>query len=368
MHLLPSNDKQHDAYLEAYNSERFFSRRLMAGTRISERLPPLIDPTQAPVAFGNRALPRLARELCEEDQWVRHAALCALCDLLHDPERAYETLHYGCLDSLKVLLKDENDSIRIKTTQVLYLLSLHSMGREAFLQCDLLSSLSELLDEPVDSCRTNVHRTLKMLAEFPAGAASMVSMGLVPRLVTKVPVEREDIRELVLSTLTCCMRLDAMPALTSDAIPVLKEQLTHPSVQIRCAAASAMMAISVPAEGKVRVCEEEVVPVLVKLLSDGDPNVRANAAGAIMYITIITRGKYQALEAGAIPPLLRLVDSDDVPSCTNALRALTCLAHAPNARDKLRDHVPRLETRLNHPASVVQKAAATAIQVITWKP
>lgn len=75
------------------------------------------------------------------------------------------------------------------------------------------------------------------------GAASMVSMGLVPRLVTKIPVELEDIRELVLATLTCCMRLDATPALASDAVSVLKEQLSHPAIQIRRAAASAVMAI-----------------------------------------------------------------------------------------------------------------------------
>lgn len=340
----------------------------MAGTVISERLPPLIDPSRIPVAFGNRAVPRLMSELQDEEPKIRQGALCSLCDLLHDPERAYEALHHGCLERLKVLLKDDDGLLRTKTCEALYQLVTHSVGREAVLQCDALGPLSELLDEPEDACREKVHQVLKMMSEFPAGVVRMMSLGLVPRLVMKVPVESEDIRELVLSTLSRCMRLDALPALASDALPVLKEQLNHPSTHIRRAASAGAMAISVPAEGKVRVCEEEVIPVLVKLLSDDDTEVRANAAGALMYTAVITRGKYQALEAGAVPPLLRLVDSEDVASCANALRALTCLAEAPSGRARLIHNLPQLEARLSHPASIIQKAAATAIQVISWTP
>lgn len=115
--------------------------------------------------------------------------------------------------------------------------------REAVLQCDVLGPLSELLDDPEDACREKVHRVLKMLSELPAGVVSMLSLGLVPRLVMKVPLEHEDIRELVLSTLSCCMRVDALPALASDAVTVLKEQLHHPSAHIRRAASSATLAV-----------------------------------------------------------------------------------------------------------------------------
>ncbi|XP_058245307.1 radial spoke head 14 homolog [Hemibagrus wyckioides] len=346
----------------------------MAGTRISERLPPLIDASRAPVAFGKRALPRLITQLQAEELDIRQGALCSLCDLLHDPERAYEALHHGtdvtagCLERLKVLLKDDDIMVRTKTTEVLHQLVTHSVGRETVLQCDALSPLSELLDEPEEGCRENVHRVLKMMSEFPAAVVCMVSLGLVPRLVMKVAVEHENIRELVLSTLSCCMRHDALPALASDAVTVLKEQLRHPSTHIRRAASSAMMAVCVPAEGKLRVCEQEVVPVLVKLLSDDDTEVQANAAGALMYTTVITQGKYQALDAGALPPLLGLVDSEDVALCANALRALTCLAQAPSGRAQLIHNLPQLEARLSHPTSIVQRAAATAIQVISWTP
>ncbi|XP_037391882.1 radial spoke head 14 homolog [Pygocentrus nattereri] len=340
----------------------------MAGTRISERLPPILDRAQAPVAFGQRALPRLAAELQNGERSVRQRALAALRDLIHDPERAYEAIHHGCLERLRVLLKDENASVRTTTAEVLHLLATHSVGREAFLRLDVVSSLAELLDEPVDACRKNVHQALKMMAELPAAVVCMVSLGLVPRLVMKVAVEPLDIRELVLSTLSCCVRVDALSTLASDGVSVLKEQLAHASTNIRRAAASAMMAISVPPEGKVKICEEEVLPVVVQLLNDADPGVSAKAAGIIMYTAVITRGKFQALEAGVLPPLLCLVESEDRAVCVNTLRALTCLAEAPKARAQLLQHLPLLQTRLQHPEPIIQRAAATAIQVISWTP
>lgn len=67
----------------------------MAHTRISAKLPPHIDPTKAPVAFGERAVPKLSRELVDLDLITRQRALMALCDLVHDPELAYAAVMVG---------------------------------------------------------------------------------------------------------------------------------------------------------------------------------------------------------------------------------------------------------------------------------
>ncbi|XP_031425813.1 radial spoke head 14 homolog [Clupea harengus] len=340
----------------------------MGSPRISEQLPPLLDSTKAPVAFGNRALPRLSMDLQDPRLYIRQRALAALCDLVHDPERAYETIQKDSLEILKVLLKDEDAAVRTKTTEVLYLLATHNVGREAFLRYNVVGPLSDLLDEPVDACRRNMHRALKMVAEFPAGAACIVAHNLVHNLVEKVTMESVDIRALLLGTLSCCVQVNAIPALQSNGVAILREQLASESLAIRRAAASAMVGISVPIEGKQRVCEENVLPVLVRLLSDKDPEVSASAAGTIMNTAVITRGKYQALEAGAIPPLLGLVKSDIRAVSANALRALTCLAEAPPARLDLLEHLPLLRTRLSHPEPIIQRAAETAIHVISWKP
>ncbi|XP_026887987.2 radial spoke head 14 homolog [Electrophorus electricus] len=340
----------------------------MAGTRISERLPPRAEPTHATVAFGDRALPRLSAELQHVELRVRQGALAALGERVHDAERAYEAIRAGILDRLKLLLKDEEGSVRTRTAEVLYLLATHSVGREAMLRTHVVPTLSGLLDEPVHACRKNIHQTLKMLAEFPAGVSCMVASGLVPRLLMRVPEEQEDVRALVLSTLSSCMREDALPALANGGVAVLKEQLSHTCPDIRRAATSATLAISVPVEGKRRLCEEDVLPILVGLLSDHDLAVSANAAGAIMNTAVITKGKVQALETGVIQPLLCLLGRGHTAACTNALRALTCLAEVPSARQQLLPHLPLLESLLRHPAPIIQRAGSTAIQVVSWTP
>lgn len=39
----------------------------MATTRITAQLPPNIDPTKAPLAYGDRALPKLVRHILMHD-------------------------------------------------------------------------------------------------------------------------------------------------------------------------------------------------------------------------------------------------------------------------------------------------------------
>lgn len=67
----------------------------MAHTRISANLPPNIDPTKAPLAFGRRALPKLKEELRSPELLTQQQALMSLCDLVHNPEIVYQALEIG---------------------------------------------------------------------------------------------------------------------------------------------------------------------------------------------------------------------------------------------------------------------------------
>ena len=67
----------------------------MATARITFSLPPNIDVTKAPLAFGKRAIPKLNEELQDKNLITRQRALMTLCDLVHDPEKIYEAILYG---------------------------------------------------------------------------------------------------------------------------------------------------------------------------------------------------------------------------------------------------------------------------------
>ncbi|XP_056232045.1 radial spoke head 14 homolog [Seriola aureovittata] len=348
----------------------------------------LMDPTRAPLAFGRRAVPQLFEQLQRPETGTRLRALASLCDLIHDPERLYQTVKGGFLERLKVLLKDEDPSVRARTCELLHLLTAHSVGRQALLSSSLLPPLSQLLGDSSSSCRRNVHRVLNRLALLPAGAEALLT--LVPKLMLKLrddedeEEEEEEVQVLLLSTISCCSRLDALPALASDGVSLLGHKLLHRSPNIRREAAAAMMALSIPEDGKRQVCKEAVLPVLVGLLQDEDMEVQANAAGVIMYTVIITTGKQQCLDLDVVPVLLALVsketeeeEEEDLERRRRrkalilySLRTLTSLAEAPDGRRLLLEQLPLLLRRSEAAEEDrdIRRAAQTAVRVVTWTP
>ncbi|XP_030357375.1 radial spoke head 14 homolog isoform X1 [Strigops habroptila] len=339
----------------------------MAHAHISAHLPPNIDPTKAPVAFGRRALPKLNEELQSPELLTQQRALMTLCDLVHDPQNVYQALELGVLDNLKTLLVHQDSTVRQKTTEILYIMTTHSVGRHGLIQNGVISALAELLDDPVDICRKNTHLVFEYMSKLTEGAVGILHAGLIPLLVSKLKNELEEIQELILGTLSNCLRVEASEALAADAVTVLKEKLTHSSVATRSKAAWAILEIGTHPEGKNEVCEE-VIPVLVSLLEDTDPEVQASATGALMFAAIKPQGRFSALGAGAIPPLLKLAAEESGKAQLSAIKALTMLAELPKGRKTLLNHLDTFQQCLKDPSKAVKRAAKTAINVIQWKP
>ncbi|XP_033102303.1 radial spoke head 14 homolog [Anneissia japonica] len=343
----------------------------MASSRISARLPPNIDQTKAPLAYGDRALPKLNRELKDPELITRQRALMTLCDYLHDPEHIVEALRVGVVASLKALLTDPDGTVRNKTTEVLYIISGHNSGRDAFMDESIIVPLSRLFDDDLYIVRKNAHMAIEMLCEFYPGAEGLVEASLIPTLVDKLKIEVDEIKEYILDTLHFCMRLEQIQALIAGAMEVFTELLEHKSPVIRARAARDIMDLSVPLDGKKKACECNSLAFLVKLLSDDDTDVRAKASGAIATITITTEGKQKALRADAIPQLVTLVNDPTSEVRLNAIKAITTLSEAPQARTALLKHVENIEKRAheeNEPTEAVRGAAKIAVRVITWKP
>ncbi|KAM6317923.1 radial spoke head 14 homolog [Podargus strigoides] len=339
----------------------------MAHARISANLPPDIDPTKAPVAFGKRALPKLNEELQSDELLTQQRALMALCDLVHDPENVYQAIEIGFLDNLKALLLHHDSTVRQKTTEILCIMAMHSVGRQGLIQNGVIPALTEFLDDPVDICRKNTHQILEMVAKLPEGAVGILHASLIPSLVFKLKTESDEIQELILDTLSNCLRVEASEALAAGAVTILKEKLTHSSVAIRSKAAWVLLEIGTHPEGKNMVCEE-ITPVLVSLLEDPDPEIQASATGALMFATVKPQGRFAALGASAIPPLLKLAAEETSKARLSAIKALTMLAELPEGRRTLLHHTDTFQQCLNDPREAVKRAAETAISVIKWKP
>lgn len=61
-----------------------------------------------------------------------------------------------------------------------------------------------------------------MLSEIPSGAQGIVDAKLVPKLVNKLKIELDEIKELILNSLHFCMHVDPESALNAGVMPVLK--------------------------------------------------------------------------------------------------------------------------------------------------
>lgn len=340
----------------------------MASTIISAKYPPQIDPTRTPLAYGDRALPRLNRELQDNTLLTRQRAVMSLCDYLHDPEHIAAALREGIASSLKKLLADSDLTVRQKSTECLYVIAGHAIGRDAFLENGIVMPLSSLFDDNEDIARKNAHQAIEMISETPQGAEGIVNARLVPKLVQKLRTEQDEIKALILDTLHFCLLVSTTDALAHQGMEVFTDLLSHESALLRAKAARDIMDLSVPLEGKDKAVEVKCVVILTNLLNDQDTDVRAKAAGALMTITITTKGKYTALDAGAIMPLVELVDDPTSEVRLNALKTLTCLAEAPEGRKLLLDHVDKIQAHCEDPIPAVVKAATIAVSVITWQP
>ncbi|XP_065072284.1 radial spoke head 14 homolog [Rhopilema esculentum] len=341
----------------------------MAHTVISSNLPPNIDLTKAPLAYGDRALPKLNKELNDDTLIVRQRALVALCDVLHNPEHISESIRVGIITSLKKLLKDADPTVRIKTTEALHVMAGHAIGRDAILEHKVVLPLSKLFDDEVYKARRQSHMAILMVTQSPPGPEGVVGVNLVPILVGKLLTEEDEIKEVILDTLHFCMKVNTDQALSSNAMEAFTKLLSHTNANLRSKAARDIMDLSFPLDGKDAACDAGAVPILSQLLTEQSTLVKASAAGALMAISITTRGKYAAIEAGTISRLVALLHDESSEVRLNALKTITELSEAPPGRTELLKSLKEVEKLVNdNQSAAVRKAARIAVQTITWKP
>ncbi|CAF0797239.1 unnamed protein product, partial [Didymodactylos carnosus] len=313
----------------------------MASSTIPTHYPQLIDPTRTPLAFQRLAVPRLRRELESTTLLTRQRALRSLCDYLHDPEHITPCIEQGIPGTLVSILKDNDSFCRLKAAECYYVIASHAIGRRAMEMGDVISRLSELFDDKEASVRRNVHRAIAMYAEAPPGAENIIELKLIPNLLTKLTAELDEIKEIILNTLHYCLMIDKEQALEANCMSVLTNLLTHPTTKIKTLAALDIFHLSLALKGKEQAVDLGTIDHLVEFLDSESDELRSKAAVALASIAIITPAKYCAIKAGALSKLLDMLDSETTELIVNALKAIVCLAEAPEGRKQLLDHIDK---------------------------
>eukprot|EP01135_Chromosphaera_perkinsii_P006665 Nk52_evm67s554 gene=Nk52_evmTU67s554 len=332
-------------------------------------VPMTIDPTQSFLAYGDRALPKLNRELLGGDTLLLERSLMNICALLHDPEKVSEVIETGIINSVTQLLTCHIDYVREKCTEALHIVSAHNVGRKALIQHGSLTGLSQLLNDSVLPVRVNANTALERESTIPEGAQAIIDNGMIPLLVKNLSVENEEIQQVILDTLYKCTRVDPYPALKENAMTVFTTLLDSQNAFIRTKACSDIMALSFCFEGKEEACKCKAIPKLIHLMNDNNCAVRAEAAGALMSITIGKRGKIEAVEQGAIIPIVSLLYDKQHIVRLNATKVIVNLAEYPPGRKMLKSSVDRLNTLEQEAVEEIEsRSARIAKQIILWEP
>ncbi|KAL5480109.1 hypothetical protein EMCRGX_G023731 [Ephydatia muelleri] len=318
----------------------------MAAPRVSANMP-LYDPSKSSLAFGNRALPKLNRELQSSDVAVRQQALLLLADVLHKRENLVTALKEGIPTSLKQLLPDKNATVRQRSAHALGIIAQHALGRVAFLENGLLPALSQLV-------RAN----------------GLLEAGLIPLCVEKLGQETDtDLKDVILATLHWCFQVETSQGLAANTIQLCASLLKHKDASVRSKAAQVTFDLSLPLEGKEVCYSCACIPPLMELLCDEDSDTRAQATASLMSIAVITKAKHAMVEQGAIPLLTAQLQHSSSEVRLNTIKALTLLAETPKGKGELRAQLEKLKDLANTDTSdMVRKAATRAVEVVTWTP
>eukprot|EP00056_Hartaetosiga_gracilis_P010479 m.154781 g.154781 ORF g.154781 m.154781 type:complete len:347 (+) comp13322_c0_seq11:2187-3227(+) len=346
----------------------------MTTSRTVDHLPPKLDVTQASVAYGARAIPKLQRELGGNDVLVIQQGLRSLCDLLRNPSYISEAIEEGILDECKRLCSHENNTIRMLSLQLLVHVSSHAVGRTALLTLKYIQPLTDRFVDDEAVVREFSHKVMGNMAMQMQCGAAIIEAGLSPILIERIVAEDDPrIKIEAMTTVRYCLKCNADPFLETNAMKVIVDLLSHDNADVRSNAAMVLTEISFPLKGKQQAVKFGAVAKVVELLKDNCDDVRTGAAASITTICITTEAKEEAERQGVIDALPSLLNADARRVVLAGIKAITVIASLPNARKSFGVLIPKLKSlQVKQPNAldedVMIRAAQHAIDAIQWTP
>eukprot|EP01147_Barroeca_monosierra_P000471 gene471-7863_t len=346
----------------------------MAGTRISDNLPPLLDVTKASVAYGDRALPKLHRELKGNDLLVIQQALRSLSDIIRNPTHLQSAIDEGIQTACRHLLRHDDLVVRQLSLQLVSHVANHAVGRNALLSADYIPALTERFLDQEPTVRWYAHRVINQLSTMPQGAIRILEADLSSTLVDHLVKEDDiDTKVEILTALHNCLKCNADPLLATNIMTVVVGLLSHSHDALREAASVVLTGLSFPLEGKRQGVASGAVKAALQLHDDSNSRIRAQCAAATMSLAITTEGKHAAVADGATQILPSLLDDESDSVVLAAVKAITTLTEHPEARSSFLPLLKKLqavkEKYIGHiQGDAICRAVDKAIETIQWCP
>nr|CAD7405468.1 unnamed protein product [Timema poppensis] len=155
---------------------------------------PHVDVTRAKVAFGRWALPKLRRELHDEDPLVVNQAINSLADLIHDPEKSFEAIRLHFVPRLVDLMVHKDAFLRKRCAEIMTTLASQAVGREAILKnATVITNMGITVHDDQPEIRLKASQAVEMIARTYQGTVILNNANFVPLLASKMMHEIDDI-------------------------------------------------------------------------------------------------------------------------------------------------------------------------------
>ncbi|XP_039287189.1 uncharacterized protein LOC111053478 isoform X2 [Nilaparvata lugens] len=289
----------------------------------------------------------MRKELLHSDLTIARQALVSLLDFAHDPEQAQDIIRLNVLARLVRMILSEDDFIRYHTLLVLNVLATQPNGAQAIVNKQfIIKNLSKVIPDENPKIRKQAANTIETLGKSVFAFSCLIDNEFDQHLVERVGLE-EDIDALiaVLSALEAFMSNSGKAtdyAIEQGLCETISIYLSHDRAEAKLATLKVLQLMLMRRAGKLAAenCSVDMVLELTNLLEHENEDVVQEAAMALGLLFITTNSKLKGAELGTDQKLLFLAtNSRNVTLKVNAIQALTNLAVAPVAKQRLQNDI-----------------------------
>lgn len=305
---------------------------------------------------------------------LRTKALMEINEDFHQADKVNEALNANILSQLIKCLKRADETIRELASRAILKVACTERGREILIQNNCVNEIKLLFDENEVDIRSNAYVSLINLAEFRFGIDSVIDAGIIPTLVDKLVLEKEEsILILILSLMKVLSEGDKAPGilLGTPVLARLNSHLVSKNPKIRELAALNIGSISYNTLGKERTIEAKSIQPLTNMLHDTVSDVRTAASRALASLAQLKAGKVEIYDLEMLDRIIELLYDQSEQTRLNIVQMIAAVGEYPPAREKFKECLEKLrdlviKEKFHNP--LVSRFAQTAIDVITWKP
>jgi len=308
------------------------------------------------------------------DNVLRTKVLLELNEDFHQADKVNDALDAGVLKELIKCFKEKDQVIRELASRAVLKVACTERGRETLVKAKTVADIKGLFDDAETKIRHNAYVSLINLAEFRFGVEGIIDAGILPVLVEKLVLEKEEpILVLILQLVKVLAEGEKSPVilLNTPSLARLNSHLTSKNAQIRELAALNIGSISYNVLGKEKTIEAKSIEPLTRMLFDKASEVRTAALRALASLAQLKLGKVQIYDLDILDRVIELLYDESEQTRLNSVQLIAAEGEYPPAREKFKECLDKLKDMVakeKFHAPLVSRFAQTAINVITWKP